>query len=394
MRIIYNIFRSKKKGIKLMSKKDNTTKTTKKQYKHLTKDDRIKIETLINVLDENGNRLFSNSYIAKEIGVNRSTISRELRRIKSKINVISGKVTNIPYNASDAQDDYEFKRGLSKANYILDDYPKLREYIEDKIKNDKWAPDVISGYIESHKLYLQDGFTTISTTTIYRAIHYGLLKVKKEDTRRMIEFEKSGKYSSKGEIAENKRAYSIELRPDDINNRKTFGNWELDTVISTSKGQHKCLMTLTERKTRFEIIGILEAKTKEEVILKFKKIKNYLKSNLNEIIKSITTDNGSEFAGFKEIIEITNAQFYFCHPYASCEKATNEKHNGIIRYFIPKGKLIEDYTVTEINNVCNWMNDYPRKILNYFSPKEILQKELNNNDLYNKIINIQKAINA
>lgn len=377
-----------------MSEKYITTKNDKKQYKHLTKDDRIKIEILINTLDENGNRLFSNSYIARVLNVSRSTITRELKRIKSKINVRSGKITNKPYNAYDAQNDYEFKRGLSKANYILDDFPKLRKFIEDKILIDKWAPDVISGYIESHKLYLQDGFTSISTTSIYRAIHYGIIKVKKEDTRRMTKFEKSDKYSKKNELADNKKDYSIELRPEDINNRQSFGNWELDTVVSSSKGVHKCLMTLTERKIRYEIIGILEGKTKEEVLLKFKRIYNYLKSDFSNFIKSITTDNGTEFSCFKQIIDITNVKFYFCHPYASCEKGTNEKHNSMIRYFIPKGKLIEDYSTNDINNICNWMNNYPRKILNYQTPKELLQKELNNNDFYSKILNMQKAINA
>ena len=376
-----------------MSETNNTINLKKNQYHHLTKDNRSQIQSLIEQVDEKGKRLFSNTYIANYIGVDKSTISKELKRIKSKINIRSGKITNKPYNADDAQSDYEFKRAMSKANYILDDYPKLKEFIENKILIDKWAPDIIAGYIISHELYKQDGFTSISTTTIYRAIHYGLLKVKKEDTRRMTKFEKSGKYSTKGDLPESKLSYSIELRPDDINNRESFGNWELDTVISTTKGVHKCLMTLTERKTRFEIIGILEAKTKEEVILKFKKIKEYLNANIKSIINSITTDNGGEFAGFLEIINITGAKFYFCHPYASCEKGTNEKHNSIIRYFIPKSTLIENYTINEINNICHWMNNYPRKILDYYTPKELLEKELNNPILFDKITNIQEAIN-
>lgn len=377
-----------------MSVNNNTIKTKEKQYSHLTKEKRIQIETLINLLDENGQRQYSNAAIARMIGVHRSTITRELKRIKSKINIRSGKIKNKPYNADDAQEDYLFKRGLSKANYLVDDFPKLKKFIEDKILIDKWSPDVISGYIESHKLYLQEGFTTISTTTIYRAIHYCLLKVKKEDTRRMTKFEKSGKYSTKGKLSESKLAYSIELRPKEINNRETFGNWEIDTVLSTSKGSHKCLLTLTERKVRFELILILEGKTKEEVISKFKKIKTYLSNNISDVIKSLTTDNGSEFSGFKEIIDITNAKFYFCHPYASCEKGCNEKHNSLIRYFIPKGDLIENYSVQDINNICDWMNNYPRKMFDYHTPLEMLQKELNNDNLYNIIINMQKKINA
>lgn len=377
-----------------MSKSNNKTKSKKNQYKHLTIDDRAKIQTLIEQLDDNGKRIYSNTYIANYLGVHKSTITRELRRIKSKVHLKTGTITNKPYNVRDAQDDANFKRGLSKAEYIVEQFPKLKKYIEDKILIDKWSPDVIAGYIDSHELYLQDGFTSISTTTIYRAIHYGLLKVKKEDTRRMTKFEKSGEYENKGKLPVSKLSYSIELRPKEINDRTTFGNWELDTVISSSKGQHKALMTLTERKTRFEIIGILEAKTKEEVILKFKKIKDYFKTNINNVINSITTDNGTEFSGFLDIIELTGAKFYFCHPYASCEKGTNEKHNSLIRYFIPKKSLIENYSISEINNICNWMNNYPRKILNYKTPIEVLQKELHNNKLFNKIINIQKAINV
>ena len=131
-----------------------------------------------------------------------------------------------------------------------------------------------------------------------------------------------------------------------------------------------------------------------KVILKFKRLKKYLKEDIQKAIKSITTDNGSEFSGFLEIIKVTNAQFYFCHPYASFEKGSNEKHNGMIRYFISKGTLIENYSNKEINDICNWMNNYPRKILDYQTPLEVLQKELNNSALFDKIINIQNAVNV
>ena len=93
-----------------MSETNNTIKTKKKQYHHLTKNDRLKIQSLIEQKNENGKRIFSNTYIANYIGVNKSTITRELKRIKSKINIISGKIKNKPYNADDAQKDYEFKR--------------------------------------------------------------------------------------------------------------------------------------------------------------------------------------------------------------------------------------------------------------------------------------------
>lgn len=92
-----------------MSETNDTIKNEKNQYHHLTKDDRCKIQSLIEQKDEYGKRIFCNSDIADYIGVHKSTISRELKRIKSKINIRSGKITNKPYNANDAQNDYEFK---------------------------------------------------------------------------------------------------------------------------------------------------------------------------------------------------------------------------------------------------------------------------------------------
>ena len=87
-------------------------------------------------------------------------------------------------------------------------------------------------------------------------------------------------------------------------------------------------------------------------------------------------------------------QFTFVILYPSFEKGTNEKHNGIIRYFIPKGKLIENYSNKDIEDIANWMNNYPRKIFGYKTPIEMLKEEINDNNLFNKIINIQKELNA
>ena len=379
-----------------MSKENYKEKGKKNQYHHLTRDQRAQIEILLKEKDENGKRIYSNAMIAKKLGVHRSTIGRELKnRIKSKIMIRTGKIKNNPYNVQDAQYDADYKRAFSKATYLVKKYPKLAEYIDEKILKEKWSPDVIAGYIESHKLYLQEGFTSISTTTIYRAIHYHLLKSTKKDTRRMLKFHtEKDCYTNEKTIPDSKKDNRIELRPDRINNRERFGDWELDTVLSTSKGQHQCLMTLTDRKIRFEIIARLDGKTKEEVLKKMKKLKSIVKKDLKNIIKSISTDNGTEFSDWKEIQEILHTIVYFCHPYASYEKGTNEKHNGIIRYFIPKGNLIENYSNKDIEDIAYWMNNYPRKIFGYKTPTEMLKEELQDEKLFNKILNIQKELNA
>ena len=376
-----------------MSANNNTTNIYKKQYRHLNKNDRIKIESLINQKDENGKRLFNNTYIANYLGVHKSTISRELRkRRKEKMYIRTGKTTTMPYAAEYAQENADFKRGLSKGEYKLRKNKKLTKFIEDKIKINKWAPDVIVGYMEKNNYFNREGFESITTPTIYNAIRYHIIDVKLEDTRRM-KYKPEYNYH-KNDLPKNKAEYSINNRPDEIEKRLYFGHFELDTVIGTSKGKHECLMTLTERKTRFEMIFKLSAKTAEEVVTKFNKIKEFMKQNYNKIFKSITTDNGTEFSDFLNIIKDTKTQIYFCHPYCSGEKGTNERHNGIIRYFIPKGTLIENYSYKDINKIAEWMNNYPRKILGYKTPLEALQEEFNDKSILNKIYKLQEKVNC
>ena len=128
-----------------MSCINNTTKAKQKQYHHLTENDRAKIQSLVEQKDEKGKRLFNNTYIANYIGVDKSTISRELRNRKSyRLMIRSGKSIPKPYNAVDAQNNYIFKRGLSKGEYKLRQYPKMAQFIKNKIKIDKLI--LVSGF--------------------------------------------------------------------------------------------------------------------------------------------------------------------------------------------------------------------------------------------------------
>lgn len=341
-----------------------TINLIKKPYKHLNKEDRIKIELL-----HSQNK--SCTYIADLIGFHKSTISRELRnRIKSKINIRSGNIRNLPYSAQSAQEDYLYKRSFSRCSYIVERFPKLKKFIEDKILINKWMPDVISNYINKHELYLLDGMTSISTPSIYLAIRNNILNVRLNSMRRM-KSDKEKRYSYKHLVPISKKDYSIELRPDYINSRQEYGHFEIDTVVSKRKGNHACLLTLTERKTRYEIIRKLNNKTKENVTTALIDIITQYPH-----IKSLTTDNGSEFSGFKDVINKTSVKFYFCHPYASCEKGTNEKHNSLIRYFIKKGITFDHYSQEDINNISLWMNNYPRKVLKWNTPTEMFHQEL------------------
>lgn len=376
-----------------MSEVNNTIKSKKNQYHQLTEEDRIKIQTLVNQKDSNGKRMFNNSYIADYLHVHRSTISRELRKRKSyRFMVRSGKTIEKPYNATDAHYDYLFKRGLSKGEYKLRKYPKMAKFIEDKIKIDKWAPDAIAGFMKTHNYFIKDGFSSISTPTIYNAIRNSIINVKIEDTRRMKEIPDYKRH--KAPLSTSKIPYSIESRPDKINSRQSFGHFELDTVLSKSKGIHHCLLTITERKTRFEIILRLSSKSSNEVVNKINQIKSFFNKNYNKVFKSFTTDNGSEFADFLGIISNSNTKIFFCHPYCSGEKGSNEKNNSIIRYFLPKGTLIESISNAQLNNIASWMNNYPRKILNYKTPLEALLEEFDDKSIINKFYKLQDKVNS
>lgn len=377
-----------------MSETNNTIKTQKKQYHHLKEYQRAKIQALVEQKDKNGKRIFNNSYIANYLGVNRSTISRELKnRIKYKISPRTGKCTKRPYNAVDAQNDYIFKRGLSKGEYKLRKYKKMANFIETKIKNDKWAPDAIVGYMETHGYFNYSGYCSITTPTVYNAIRLGIIDVKLEDTRRMKP-KAEYKYKEKNVNSINKLPYSIENRPEEINNRSTFGHFEIDTVLGTKRGKHECLLTFTERKTQFEIIFKLSSKTSENVVNKIDQIKSFMNKYYDKVFKSLSTDNGTEFSDFLGIIENSKTKIYYCHPYNSGEKGTNEKNNSIIRYFIPKKTLIENYSFEEINKISQWMNNYPRKKLNYKTPLEAVLEEFKNKSIINKIYKLQEKVNC
>ena len=98
--------------------------------------------------------------------------------------------------------------------------------------------------------------------------------------------------------------------------------------------------------------------------------------HVSEVFKTITTDNGSEFASLSSLEEIADTLIYYAHPYSSYEKGTVERHNGLIRRFIPKGHRIDEYSPEDIAGIEEWCNNLPRKILGYRTPDEAFEEEL------------------
>lgn len=209
----------------------------------------------------------------------------------------------------------------------------------------------------------------ICEKTLYNWIEVGDIS---NDT--IVDLPGKGKMKHKKGNKTKRRHSNIDKRPVEANERIKVGHWERNTVYSTKFGSKECLLTLVERKTRFEIIMKIATRTAGSATGAINKLEKQLGSRaFREIFKSITFDNGvelSDVAGLEHsyLTRLNRTQLFFAHPYCTSEIGTNENHNGIIRRFLPKGtdfSLIKDETLKEVQN---WMNNYPRKILNGFTP--------------------------
>lgn len=178
-------------------------------------------------------------------------------------------------------------------------------------------------------------------------------------------------------VRENKRILgkSIEERPEVVDFREEFGHWELDSVIGKKKKGEPVVITLTECKTRMCIWLKVRDHSVEAVNEALRILFSQFSDLWHEVVKTITTDNGPEFALLLEL-EGDHMCVYFTHPYSSCEKGTNECYNRMLRRFIQKGKSISDYTADEICFFADFINGLQRKILDYHTPEELFDRYL------------------
>lgn len=338
-----------------------------KGQKNLTYTQRLQIETLFNAK-------VPNKEIAKIVGVCIRTIQYELKR--GQYEHLS-KTTNFWYGTKykktvkySAMKAYQRYRLLCTAKgrplKINKDYEFIH-YIEKRCKEDKISACAVLGQIKRHKMQFS---TNISKTTLYRYIKIGIFQNLKLEKRKKAYKHIVMKRAPKGT--------SIEKRPIEINERKNFGHWEMDCVCGKTKST---LLVLSERLTRKEIIFKMENQKSNSVIKCLNSLEKSYGKKFKKIFKTITMDNGSEFADFKGIEKSIYGKSkrtttYYCHPYCSCERGTNERLNREIRRLIPKGSDISDYTIQEIQQVEDWVNNYPRAVLNYATSNELFNAQL------------------
>lgn len=161
-----------------------------------------------------------------------------------------------------------------------------------------------------------------------------------------------------------------------VESREEFGHWEIDTVAGLRSDKDHALLTLTERKIRYEVIIKIDGKASNPVNQALSALRDAAGTHFELLFKTITSDNGTEFSGLTDLFKDVMTSVYFTHPYSSWERGNNENHNGMIRRFIPKQTRMENVSFITVQRVQNWMNTLPRKILGYATPRECLLEEM------------------
>lgn len=307
--------------------------------------------------------------IAKRLGRASNTIRNELKR--GTVQQIRGHKEVMVYYPETGQTVYEKNRKNCSKKFKFLKCSAFIDYVTDLFYNKKHSLDAICGAARTKSKFSKE--TMVCTKTLYNYVDAGIINISNIDLP--LKVKRSPKNSR---LRKHKRLLgtSIDDRPQHINNRTEFGHWEIDTVIGKKNKSDSVLLTLTERKTRKEIIRLIQDKSAEAVRKELNALVVETGDYFYTVFKSITADNGSEFAELASLEQRTNTKIYFAHPYTSCERGTNERHNGLIRRFIPKGKAISQYPAETIKRVQEWCNSLPRKILNYLTPNEAFEAEL------------------
>lgn len=324
-------------------------------YRRITYTERLIIEKMFNagcVMRD----------IAKRLGRSCSTVCTEIHR--GLYDHLDGStwLTVKRYSATIAQEDADFQASAKGQMIKLGKHYDFAETVAARIKAGE-SPDSIVGDLRNK------GEWTVSTPTLYRYIDCGYIPgITNKDL--LSKSNKKRKYNKVKRAAKAPKGETIEKRPETINNRETAGHWEMDTVIGKSSGKGETLLVLTERVTRFEIIIKLHEKTALSVVFALQK---QISAFPDGTFKTITVDNGSENMGYEAMKKIVD-EVYYCHPFSSFERGSNENQNKVIRRFFPKGQSMKYRTQADADKAAHFMNNMHRKILGYRTAQELFDE--------------------
>lgn len=286
--------------------------------------------------------------IARRLGRHRSTIYREVARNRSKYDGA--------YRAAPAVEHTNGRRRRSRRNrrYGPADFAPMEEYLRER-----WSPEQIVGQFRLSQR------PVMSHETIYRHIwadkaaggvlYRDLRGASKQRRKRYRSRDSRGRLAGKTMIGE---------RPEVVLQRLRYGDWEGDTVHGTTQA---CVLTLVERKSGLiriaKLAGATAAATTQAVF----------RLLLGEVhpVHSLTTDNGSEFHGYKDIERLLGTKVYFATPHHAWERGTNENTNGLVRQYLPKGTSLADLTQDECEAIAVKLNHRPRRRHGFLTPHEV-----------------------
>jgi len=333
--------------------------TEHRKGQHLTVEERHDIEVHL----KDG---WSKYKIAKHLNRPYNTIKNEIQR--GMVALYNGNIMR--YKADAGLHQYRENRRSSTRKYRCLETVDFLRYVVKQFQEQGWSPDACFGHALLDGKFNRDEM--VCTKTLYSYIDLGLLPIKNIDLP-----EKLRRNTKPKQVRENRKKLgkSIEERPEVIENREEFGHWEFDSVLGSKNADEPCILTLVERMTRDAMWLKVKNHSAEAVTEAVQELKNIFGEHFSDVFKTITADNGSEFAELSAQ-ETDGMKVYFTHPFSSWEKGTNECHNRMLRRFIPKGRSISDYSIDDILFFADRINELPRKILGYHTPEELFEKEL------------------
>jgi IS30 family transposase len=314
--------------------------------------------------------------IARLLGRDKSTIKREIARgsvMQIRRNPYESKKPGVPetieykaYFAEAGQQAYESNRQNCGSKNKMVKCIEMVLFVESKIlSEEKWSPDAAIGWALAQGMFE----ATFSTKTFYNWIDDGIVRVKNIDlllkTRRR---EKRPRRDRKRKLGK-----SIEERPSEAAGRGEFGHWEGDGIVG--KDRKGFLISLVERKTGAGFLFNVGDKKDDKIVNILDELEKQYGPCFSRIFKTITFDNGSEFAACDEMERGGRTMVYYAHPYSSFERGTNENWNGIVRRFVPKGSGFECLTGDVAERIAHYINTLPRKRFGYKTPLELWEKE-------------------
>lgn len=295
----------------------------------------------------------ASSFIAQQLGVHRSTISRELKRNSNSYKRY--KPVLAQQFANDRQNDKHHHGCFSD---------EMKSFIQNKMQQEQWSPEQIKGYCKAN------GISMVSHEWIYQYVYQNMKQggtlFKHLRTQHKRRRKRTHRKDRRGLIP---NRISIHQRPKYVDEKLRFGDWEVDLIEGNN--HNSFAVTLVERKSQFALI--IKSPDKQADTIQTKII-NAL-APYKELVHTITSDNGKEFAGHQYIAQKLNANYYFADPYSSWQRGLNEYTNKLFRQYFPKKSNLNHFETKYFVDIANKLNTRPRKLLNFKSP---LQVFLNN----------------